>query len=375
MAEFQLYDNFLEAEFLERSNRFVMKLMLQNKIVEAYVPNTGRMTEFLFPGRKFYVSEQNMPKYNYKVIGTEYQGNYVFLDTIKVNRIFQEILLQQILPEFRDHQNLRREVSFSNSRFDFSLSGKDGKKKIIEIKSCTLCHDGTAMFPDAPTERGQRHLSHLNRLTDKEFETWMIYLITNYSARNFQPNYHIDYNYGKIFLQSKNVKFKALKVDFSDPVTVVAESIIELPILYDRVSQNCQNSGTYLLILKNNRKFTKEIGALGERTFKPGFYVYVGSALRNLEQRIKRHRSSRKKIHWHIDRIIPKTMQIEKVHLIRSQQKLEHNIASKLEKISDSAIAGFGASDDNLDSHLFYFNRDPGKKEEFNRLILNSRSK
>jgi sugar fermentation stimulation protein A len=370
MAELKLYENFLEAEFLERPHRFKMKLLLKGKVVEAYVPNTGRLAEFLWPGRKFFLTRQEMPKYDYKVIGTEYQGNYVLIDTIKTNRIFQEILQQQVLPEFRSYTELKREVTRGGSKFDFLLNFPDKQEKIIEIKTCTLCHNGVALFPDAPTERGQRHLKHLNQEVDANTESWSIYLITNYSAEKFIPNYHIDFAYARIFQLSNKLNFKALKLGFSDPVTMKPELTSEVPILFKRIEQDCRNAGTYLLIMKNDRYFRKEIGALGEREFKPGYYLYVGSALQNLEQRVKRHRSIRKKIHWHIDRIVPEPMRLVKTHLIRRKERLETEIARKMGEISEGMISGFGASDDANRSHLFYFSEHPHEYNKLSDLIL-----
>jgi len=369
MGNIRLYSNYQEAEFLERLNRFVMKLKLGDKVIDAYVPNTGRMTELLFPGRKFFITQLQMPKYQYKVIGTEYNGSYVFLDTIKVNRIFQEIVQQRILPEFSDYIALKREVKIGNSKYDFKLQYKNNLEKIIEIKSCTLCHKGAAMFPDAPTERGQRHLKGLDDLAVSGLETWVTFLITNFSAERFFPNYHIDINYGKLFMNSKAVRSKAIKVKFSDPVTVIPEATENVPIDHAQLEKNCGNRGTYLLVLNNRSFFRMRIGALGEIDFSEGYYIYVGSALKNLEQRIIRHRSVRKKIHWHIDRIIPKTMDISKVYIIRNPNYLERDLAKEIAGICDSQVNGFGASDDILNSHLFYFRNNPRKNEEFIKII------
>jgi sugar fermentation stimulation protein A len=374
MKQIQLFDNFLEAEFIARPNRFVMELKLGDRVIEAYVPNTGRMTEFLFPGRKFYLTQQKMPKFNFKVIGTEYQGNYVFLDTIRVNSIMQEILNRQKIAELRGFSQLKREYKILNSKFDFKLAYHNSEDRIIEVKSCTLCHKGTAMFPDAPTLRGQRHLEDLNELAERGHESWIIFLITNFSANKFLPNYHVDFDYGKLFLRCNKVRTMALKLKFADPVTLLPEAVTEVEIDHERLKRECRNAGTYLLVLNNQSQFQRMIGALGERKFQPGYYVYIGSALRNLEQRLKRHNSKRKKIHWHIDSIIPEPMQIVKTHVIRRELRLESKLAEKLSKIGDGEVQGFGASDDQLDSHLIYFREDPRENDLFIKTILDFRT-
>jgi len=374
MKEIKLYSNYQETEFLSRPNRFVMELKLNGKTIRAYVPNTGRMKEFLTPVRKFYVSKQKMPKYEYKVIGTEYQGEYVFLDTIKVNRIFQEILQERIIKDFSNYQEMKREVTFGRSRFDFFLTFPKGNRKIIEVKSCTLCHNGTAMFPDAPTARGQKHLIHLNDLAAEDLESWAVFLITGPQAKRFLPNLHIDPDFSRSFLECKKVKHKALKLKFSDPVTLLPEQTEMVPIDLDHLSGNLRNSGTYLLVLYNSTGFEMQIGALGTRKFPAGYYVYVGSALKNLEQRLKRHRSARKKIHWHIDYITPKEMKVEKIHVVRGVDRLENSIARAFSIICDNSIQGFGATDSDLDSHLFYFRSNPESREGFQNIILDYRS-
>ncbi len=127
--------------------------------------------------------------------------------------------------------------------------------------------------------------------------------------------------------------------------------------------------GSYLLLLELENDKTIPIGKLGEIAFNKGFYIYVGSALGGLEQRIKRHLRSNKKIYWHIDYLLTQVKIID-VFYKENQLREECVIAKELEKQFDST-PGFGCSDCNCKSHLFY-----GKYDEIKHIIerLNMKS-
>jgi Uri superfamily endonuclease len=119
--------------------------------------------------------------------------------------------------------------------------------------------------------------------------------------------------------------------------------------------------GTYLLIIFLNKHVFINIGALGKIRFPKGFYVYVGSALgqsgsNTLENRVKRHLSSTKKLHWHIDYLLnAKSASFFRLYLIPSCIKLECLIADEIKLLSNGFIKKFGCSDCLCESHLFYF--------------------
>ncbi len=370
MNQLKIYPDWYKAHFLSRPNRFVMNLEYNSKKIEAYVPNTGRMHEFLVPGQVFYLTSISTPKFNYKVIGTEYQDNYVFLDTIRINSIFKSLLEKNILDQFDGISDLRREVKYKNSRIDFATF-KDGRINcFFEIKSCTLCHNGIAMFPDAPTVRGRKHIEILETATAESIESHMVYLITNSSSKKFIPNYHTDYEYGKTFLKSSKINFHAFSLRFRDPVTIDLDDVRAVEIDKIHLQQHCQNSGSYILLLHNPTEIQLEIGKLSIRRFKKGFYAYIGSAMRVLDKRIKRHYSKKKKKHWHIDYITPDPMILKKTILIRSKNREEEALAEALEVTADSIFPCFGSSDSSRKSHLFYFKDNPLKTPGFNNIVL-----
>ena len=221
MKLLKFYETFEKAHFIQRPNRFVMILKKKNgSIIKAYVPNTGRMEEFSFKNYPFFITPTNSPnyKYAYKVVATIYQKNFVFLDTVKVNDLFFHLIKNQFIKEFQHIIRIKREVSFGSSRFDFNLI-QNNTNNIVEVKSCTLCHNRLALFPDAPTIRGQKHIITLNQLNCRNHcKPYVIFLILNANAEKFIPNFHTDFNYGKIFLSAQKVNFKAFKIKLIDPV-------------------------------------------------------------------------------------------------------------------------------------------------------------
>jgi sugar fermentation stimulation protein A len=115
------------------------------------------------------------------------------------------------------------------------------------------------------------------------------------------------------------------------------------------------------------------VGKLGEITFRPGFYVYVGSGMANLEKRVKHHQLKKKSYHYHIDFITPTYMKIKKPYLIRITERIESELAVKIEKVCDEMVQGFGCSDTKEKSHLFYFQNNPLRNHNFYKIILDFR--
>ena len=368
----KFYDKYIKATLIERPNRFVMLLSYNGQEIRAYVPNTGRMEEFLYKGAIFYLAYHPSPKFQYKVVATKYQNHLVFLDTVKVNKVFFELLSAGKIPEFPNIKTIKREVPYKNSRIDFLLTFDDDSQAFVEVKSCTLIHNKVAMFPDAPTERGKKHINELNE-NEQPAKKYVYFLITNFGAEKFHPNYHVDFEYTKSFNSAKNVRFCAGKIQLPDPVSIDLNSFQSVPIDFEKTRQNSINKGSYLLLMENEIDQEIEIGKLGKIQFQKGFYVYVGSGMANLEKRVKHHQLKKKYYHYHIDYLTPDFMKIKKTFLIRSTEKLESQIALRVEKVCDNTIIDFGSSDAKENSHLFYFSENPIHNTEFYSIILDFR--
>jgi sugar fermentation stimulation protein A len=372
-----LYDgkSWVEVGFVERLNRFVMRFEMDSgEIVDAHAANPGRMEEFRVPGHRFFLIPAERGKYRYRVVSTVYQGSFVLLDTIKVNNVVERLLRGRKIAGFEDYPDIRREVSMARSKFDFMLGNeKRGLKPLmLEVKSCNLVHGGVAMFPDAPTDRGRRHLRDLDDLAGLgEVDTAVLYLISNYNARVFMPNRHTDPEYCRTMAELKGCRSYAFRLKLTDPVTVDLDSLEAVPIDLETPVRHCGDNGSYLLVMRNVREVEVKVGALGKRVFAPGYYVYVGSAMKGLEARVKRHRLKSKKVRWHIDYVLPAVMGIEKVYLIRNKERLEEAMARRMMGVAPAYVEGFGASDTDLDSHLFYFGDEkPWQRRDFLDLLF-----
>lgn len=368
--KYLLYNKWIEVKYIRRKNRFVMEFDNDGKKISAYVPNTGRMTEFRFRGHPFYLAHRKSKKFDYRLVSTKYQDAYVLLDTIKVNDIFHEILKRELLDEFKGIKKIRREFTINDSRFDFLLTDNAGKKILVEIKSCTLCHNGVAMFPDAPTARGRKHIRQLHQLAQDDYKTYVYYLVLNNNAKYFIPDFHIDYKYGVNFKNSNNVNFRAIRLNIKDPVTVDFDSTSEIPVENSIVNRHCTRKGSYVLVLENRSDAEYKIGALGKQKFQKGYYVYIGSAMNNLDKRISRHLRKRKKNFWHIDYLTGGGMEVIENYPIRRSDRIESALSNEIMILSNDSIKDFGASDTGDYSHLHYFTDNPVKNEKFYKLIL-----
>ncbi len=373
MRSCRLYPEWQEAFFAGRLNRFVMVLEKNAGRIKAYIANPGRMEEYLVPGQPFFVTPARKGRYRFRVVSTAYEGSYILLDTPKVNDIVEFMIQGNQLPELGRVQNIRREVKVNHSRFDFLLEREESKPVLLEVKSCSLCHAGVAMFPDAPTQRGRRHLEELELLANQGCDAYTLYLITNRSAETFMPNCHTDREYSQTFHQAKNVHFLAYMVEMLDPVTIDISTVQRISIDFETSRRHYLDRGSYLLVLYNETAFSKRIGRLGERQFKKGYYVYIGSALNGLNSRIKRHMRKRKKTHWHLDYIFPGCMKLSKLFPISRKDRIEVLLAQRLQTISSNRIPGFGSSDTREPSYLFFFTEDPVRQREFLDALLDFR--
>lgn len=182
------YKNINKAVFIDRPNRFIARCEINEQVETVHVKNTGRCKELLIPGTTVFLEKFNNQtrKTNYdlisvikgnRIINIDSQApNKIFLEWAKSGKFLPDILL--IKPEYR----------FLNSRFDFYIE-TPFKKIFIEIKGVTLENNGVVMFPDAPTQRGLKHISELIEVKKKGYEAYIIFVIQMENAKYFMPNY------------------------------------------------------------------------------------------------------------------------------------------------------------------------------------------
>ncbi|MFH1929829.1 MAG: DNA/RNA nuclease SfsA [Chloroflexota bacterium] len=158
-------DALLEATFVARDNRFRATVELNGEYVWAHLANSGRLTELLTPGRRLFLRPATAQgrRTAYDLVLVDLDGVLVSVDARVPNSLVEEALREGNLASFDGYETIRREVRWGGSRLDFVLEDQS-RRCLIEAKSVTLVKRGVALFPDAPTIRGRRHVEELRRL-------------------------------------------------------------------------------------------------------------------------------------------------------------------------------------------------------------------
>jgi sugar fermentation stimulation protein A len=350
-----------QAQFIDRPNRFLIRCRLGERIIQSFLPNPGRLWELLLPGVTVYlVKEPSSPsrKNAFTAVAVEREGVPIFLHTHRTNEVAGRLIDQGKVPGLEGARVIGREIRIGRSRFDLLVEHRK-KEWLIEVKSCTLFGKKTAMFPDAITARGSRHLLELAELGDRGRRTAVLFIVHWLKAEFFLPDYHTDLFFARTFLACRNrVEIIPLAVEWK-PDLSLGDRVKRLEIPWELIQREAQDRGSYLLILKLNRSRNLEFGRKEKRqAFPTGYYVYVGSAMKNLTQRLERHRRLRKNKFWHIDYLRASSEFITALP-VRSSEDLECQIAVRMRAVADWAIPGFGASDCGCPGHLFGMREDP----------------
>lgn len=178
------YNKTIHGQFCSRTNRFVAEVMINGKQETVHVKNTGRCKELLLPGTEVVLEISDNPsrktKYDLICVYKENLG-WVNIDSQAPNKVVKEWLAKQ------DYDMIRPEYSIGNSRIDFYME-KDGQKYLMEVKGCTLEIDGIGYFPDAPTERGVKHLRELQKAAQKGYQCYVAFVIQMEGIHEVRPN-------------------------------------------------------------------------------------------------------------------------------------------------------------------------------------------
>ena len=366
----RFFRHVLQAKFISRPNRFLVRCQLGNQRVSAFLSNPGRLQELLLPGSTVHLvkgREDGERKTLYTVVAVEREDLPIMLHTHRSNDVARYLIERGKIPGLERARIVKAEVQVGRSRFDFLLE-EDRQRIFLEVKSCTLVGNKVAMFPDAVTERGARHLRELADLSRNGTRTAVLFVVHWPFAQVFMPDYHTDLNFARTLQDVRHdVAVIPLAVRWHRDLSLAPLTrLLDIPWSY--IEQEAKDRGSYLLLLRLEDRMTIQVGSLGQREFKKGFYVYVGSAMANLSQRMERHRHLRKKHHWHIDELRALT-EFRSALAIRSATRLECQIAQAFSKMADESIRGFGCSDCKCGTHLFRMKTDPLQSAAFHKLL------
>ncbi|MBQ6810712.1 MAG: DNA/RNA nuclease SfsA [Firmicutes bacterium] len=208
------YQNLEKGIFLERKNRFVANVELNGEVIGVHVPNTGRCKELFVKGTECYVQRaaNTARKYPYTLCAV-YKGDMlVHIDSAGANRLCEEALKNGRIGGLEAVRNVEREKTFSNSRFDFRFE-KDGKICYMEVKGVTLENDGVAMFPDAPTERGARHLEELVKAKEEGYGAYVMFVIQMKGPKSFTPHIERDLQFTRNLVKAQKAGVQVMAYD------------------------------------------------------------------------------------------------------------------------------------------------------------------
>jgi sugar fermentation stimulation protein A len=193
----KIADQIREAGFLRRENRFACLVELEGSKERVYLPNSGRLNSLLFPGQAVFLAERSSPsrRTRYDLVMTILNRKLVSVDARVPGELVYQALCQRGLPQFGDYSSIQREVAFGGSRLDFLLSNHL-PQCFLEVKSVTLVQRGKALFPDAPTLRGRRHLKSLTWAKKEGYEAAIVFVIQREDAASFSPNDAVDAEFG-----------------------------------------------------------------------------------------------------------------------------------------------------------------------------------
>ncbi|MBA7614624.1 Sugar fermentation stimulation protein A [subsurface metagenome] len=207
--------NLMKGLFVSRPNRFVGEIKYKGKIESAHIHDPGRLKELLIEGAEvLFTHSRGKLKYYIKAVYND--DEWVLIDTALHSNIAQKVF--ELLPVFSKVKEIRREVKLGNSRIDFLLDDVP-----LEVKGVTLVKEGIALFPDAPTERGARHVREIIE------HNGIIFFLIFRKARCFSPNLEMDPKFSKNLSEArkKGIKILAVQISF-DGKTVYYEGKVDL---------------------------------------------------------------------------------------------------------------------------------------------------
>lgn len=190
----RLHPDLEEATFVTRLNRFAALMRREGEDVMVHVANSGRMGELLRPENPMFVAPAppgSHRKTGYDLALVEVDGVYVSADARLPNLLVQEAFVDHRLPEFAGYDRVTREVALEDSRIDLLLSGA-ARQCYVEVKSVTLVEDGVGLFPDAPTQRGSKHVLSLQRAVERGDRAAVFFVIQRPDAHSLTPNQAAD---------------------------------------------------------------------------------------------------------------------------------------------------------------------------------------
>lgn len=208
----KLPQEYLHGILIKRYKRFLVDVKLDDDVImTAHTANTGAMLGCAEPGMQVWLYDRYNPKRKYRYsweLVADKENNFVGIHSHHANKLVEEAIHEKKIKDLQDYQSISAEVKYlnTNSRFDFLLSGNNGKPDCyLEVKNVTAKrNNSTAIFPDAVSTRGQKHLQHLMDAKSKGYRAAIIYCIQRNDVDYFSAAQEIDSDYAKLVTKAKD---------------------------------------------------------------------------------------------------------------------------------------------------------------------------
>ena len=236
------YDEIIEANFIERPNRFIAYVDIAGRRTKVHVKNTGRCRELLRDNATVYLEKSSNPERStaYDLVAVDKDNRLVNMDSNAPNKVVGEWLTAGGL--YADVSLVRPETVFGNSRFDFYVESSSGAKAFIEVKGVTLENDNVAAFPDAPSERALKHVEELIEAHERGYEAYLIFVVQMKNISRVEPNWRTQPAFGQALQKARSagvhllaydclVERDSLEIGEEVPVIVDSLDLIAEPLL------------------------------------------------------------------------------------------------------------------------------------------------
>ncbi len=228
------YSNLVKAKFLSRPNRFLADVEIHGEIHRVHIKNTGRLKELLISGCTVFLTKSDNPnrKTAYDLICVEKLSDATSvlfnIDSQASNDVCEEFLKKGML--FDKITLIKREVKYNDSRFDFYIE-TENKKAFLEVKGVTLDDNGIALFPDAPTQRGLKHINELAKVSHNGYEAYILFVLQYKGAKVFSPNTKAQPEFASALKKAQNEGVKIIAIDcIITPDSIEADNFVGIKI-------------------------------------------------------------------------------------------------------------------------------------------------
>jgi sugar fermentation stimulation protein A len=190
MTSILIGHHLIPARFVERKNRFLCRVDVDGILMDVHLHDPGRLKELLVPGVRVLLREEPSPhrKTGHDMVGIYHRDVLVSCDSRVPNRLIKKALEERVLPDLPEYSTILPEFTYGHSRLDFCLDSTI----LLEVKGVTLVTNGRALFPDAPTERGKKHVETLIQAQREGFQCYMVFLVQRPDAHSFAPHAKTD---------------------------------------------------------------------------------------------------------------------------------------------------------------------------------------